>query len=672
MAQTNPKTMQLKNIIPDMENGDIKIPQFQRDFVWSKESSAKLMDSIIKGYPVGAFTFWKTKERLRNVKSIGGITFPESSDTDYINYVLDGQQRITSIYASVTGAKIGNQDYSEMYINLVATEDEQIVILDPKDLANDEYIPVKDVYALDLDLIVKKYINHTPKIQKYHDVLTSYSFSGIEIKDSSLDIATEIFTRINTTGKSLSLFEIMCAKTYDEAQKFDLYEKRNEQVEKWETVNYDTIPSQTVLQAIAMCINKTTMNKSCKRKDILKLDKQQFIKGWEDVDKAFDEAIDYFKSFFNIPVSKLLPYDALLVPFVYYFYINKKKPEGKSATYLKDYFWRAVFSKRFTEGVEGKLAMDCTNIVDPIIAGEKPLSKHLPIIDISIDSIKRNGVFSLSSAYVKGMVCILAAQHPQSFIDGAEVTIDNAWLSQSNSKNYHHYFPKAYMKKNHKSIETDMVNHIVNITIVDGYLNKVKIKDKAPSVYMKEFATKNKKIDKTMATHLISDLSEYGIWDDDYETFFAKRIVAIQDEIKERLIEIPDDRGFSEQQNENTDLDIDITSKTTIDVFDESSYKDLKVGVLARNFITYLLENNLLSDEEIVALKGEEYSRKRFKGNTYPVLANSKFDNMYNSKKVRYYAEPVETMGTKVYISSQWLEPSKDDIISWFKEHIEK
>ena len=541
MLRSNPTPISIDDIQYQIEHGELKVPQFQRDFVWNINSSAKLMDSIIKGYPVGAFTFWKTKDRLRTVKNIGGLMLPDSPPNDYVNYVLDGQQRITSIYACLKGAIIGNEDYGKMYVDLTATEDDSIICMDVDKLNDDEYISLNDLLEGGMASIFMRYANNPAsldKIDTYKQRIKNYSFSTIEIQDAPLDIATEIFTRINTTGKSLSVFEIMCAKTYDEVKNFDLFEKRSSQLEKWQNVNYDTVPHQTVLQAISLCIKKT-----CRRRDILSLNKDGFIQIWEDVDKAFDGAIDYFKSFYGIPVSKLLPYDALLVPFVYYFYFSKSKPTGKKAQYMQDYFWRCVLNKRFTEGVEGKLAVDCANVIEPILRGETPDTKALEAVDVSADNIKKNGSFTLSSAYVKGLICILSAQHPRSFADGAEVVIDNAWLLQSNSKNYHHFFPKGYMKKHQSLIDEDLVNHIANITIVDGYLNKNRIKDKAPAVYMKEFKQENPSLDSTMRTHLI-DIDNSGIWDNDYNLFFESRISKIREQLLSRLIMKKDDKGM--------------------------------------------------------------------------------------------------------------------------------
>jgi uncharacterized protein with ParB-like and HNH nuclease domain len=127
--------MTYSSLISDIEKGQIRIPQFQRDFVWTKQKSASLIDSIIKGYPIGTFIFWRTKDRLRSIRSIGNINVPNLIEGEFVDFVLDGQQRLTSLFASLKGITIEREnnkidDYSEIYINLEAKEDERIVIID--------------------------------------------------------------------------------------------------------------------------------------------------------------------------------------------------------------------------------------------------------------------------------------------------------------------------------------------------------------------------------------------------------------------------------------------------------------------------------------------------------------------------------------------------------------
>jgi uncharacterized protein with ParB-like and HNH nuclease domain len=65
-----------------------------------------LIDSILKGYPIGTFVFWKTKERLRSVRSLGNQELSEPEKGESVDFVIDGQQRLTSLYACLKGVSI--------------------------------------------------------------------------------------------------------------------------------------------------------------------------------------------------------------------------------------------------------------------------------------------------------------------------------------------------------------------------------------------------------------------------------------------------------------------------------------------------------------------------------------------------------------------------------------
>ena len=101
--QQKPDHENYATLIHEIGTGVIKIPKFQRDFVWSIDKTAKLLDSILKGYPIGTFILWQTDERINDIKNIGDIELPETKDGVKVKYVLDGQQRITSLYAAYMG-----------------------------------------------------------------------------------------------------------------------------------------------------------------------------------------------------------------------------------------------------------------------------------------------------------------------------------------------------------------------------------------------------------------------------------------------------------------------------------------------------------------------------------------------------------------------------------------
>ena len=105
-----PIQLKLSDIENNLANGTYVIPAFQRDFVWDIEQSARLLDSWIKGYPLGSFILWSTEERLCPIKKIGNtVLFDIQDPTEKTTYILDGQQRITSIFAAIRGLQIKNK-----------------------------------------------------------------------------------------------------------------------------------------------------------------------------------------------------------------------------------------------------------------------------------------------------------------------------------------------------------------------------------------------------------------------------------------------------------------------------------------------------------------------------------------------------------------------------------
>ena len=551
MQLPEPQTKTFPSLVNAIEQGQIKIPQFQREFVWTMNKSAGLIDSIIKGYPIGAFIFWRTKERLRSVKNIGKQNLPEPSEGEFVDYVLDGQQRLTSLFASLKGVMLtgdngGKNDFSKIYIDLEAKENEQIVITEVQD-KEQRIISIVDLLTGGLGCLFAYPEKYHNRLETYKQRIENYQYSIIQINDAPIEIATEIFTRINVGGKPLSLFEIMVAKTYDDKRQFDLAQKTQDLIDNLKPYNYETISNATILQTVSLILSK-----ECKRQIILQLDKDDFINVWNQVQDAIERTVEYFKNYYRIPVSQLLPYNALIAPFSYFFFHHNDKPTGDKQKYLEDFFWRCSLSGRYSSSVESKLAQDIKRI-------DNILMDKLPNYDWSIDPspefIINNGWFSAARSYIKAVLCLYAYQQPKSFNDNSIVNISNYWLKQANSKNYHHFFPKSYLKK--KGYEDYRINHISNITIVDDFLNKKEIKAKAPSEYMAKFQDINIDLRTTMKTHLIDNIDDFGIWNDNYDRFIQKRAKSVSYEISKRLIQQEIDRQG--QSYLNNDFEEEIT-----------------------------------------------------------------------------------------------------------------
>lgn len=547
MPRVQPSHKQYPHLLADIEMGDIKIPQFQREFVWDINKSAKLIDSIIKGFPIGSFILWKTKDQMRSVRGLGRGDFPERIG-ESVNYVLDGQQRLTSVYCCLTGAKIRREDnkesdYSEIYADLDEDESSPVASHFSEEPDAERYIKIVDLLSNNFRLFAKYSEERIAKIQEYHLRITSYSFPIIEISDVTIDVATEIFTRINLGGKPLTVFEIMVARTYDESLSFDLSIKCAALKKRLESINYETI-SETVFLQVASAIIAGDITS----KKILQLKKSEFIQNWEKVSDSIERACEYLKSYNRIPVSQLLPYNAFVIPYAYFFFHHPDRPIDSKQLLLEDFFWKCALGARYSSSLESKMNQDLKKI-DSILAGNEPSYEWE--ISIKASSLIANGYFNASKAFVKAILCLYAYHQPKSFADNAIVNISNYWLKQANSKNYHHFFPKKSAAC--KGKDWNSINNVFNIAIVDDFLNKRSIKSRNPSDYMAQYGKTNVNLNDALKTHLIGDLDEFGVSRDSLDVFIQKRAELASSILKSKTINVSDSIEVINKENDEVE-----------------------------------------------------------------------------------------------------------------------
>lgn len=546
--QPKPNSINYLSLISEIQKGVIKIPKFQREFVWSIDNTAKLLDSILKGYPIGTFILWQTDARLNDIKNVGNLEIPDTPDGTKVQYVLDGQQRITSLFAAFLGAKIQKTgekkitDYANIFVNLdkdISDNDNQVITAEP---TAGKSISLYDVlnfsYSKAKELSVDFSEEEIDTINAYSIAFKTYEFSTVVLRKEDIDSAIEVFTRINTGGQTLTLFEIMSAKTYDEEQKFDMQVKWDNFIKELKNIKYDGISSTVILSLLSLVLSRT---KECKRKTILELDKQAIIDNWDAAISALKDSIEYFRVTYRIPVSHLLPYDSLLVPFAYFFYLKGPNAEHIQRRYLEEFFWRMSLSFRYSSSTESRLAQDIKRI-DLIINNERPDYSDIKVDLVSPQSLIDTN-FSAGNSYCKAVLCLLAYQGPKRFDNGDNVILDNSWLKVANSKNYHHFFPKSYLKN--KFIPNG--NSLMNITFISDSLNKSKIGSKSPSQYISNFQDENSKdINTALNSHFI-DIDGFGIESDDYGIFLQSRAKLIYKELKSRI-----DLEHKEPANEKT------------------------------------------------------------------------------------------------------------------------
>ena len=108
------ETIFFSSLLEEIKEGRIKIPKFQRPWVWTDKQALNLLDSVARSYPIGSLLIWRTSTKLKTERQFGDFVLPETPDLVPTDYVLDGQQRLTVIY-SCLGADSHDPGFSAAY-----------------------------------------------------------------------------------------------------------------------------------------------------------------------------------------------------------------------------------------------------------------------------------------------------------------------------------------------------------------------------------------------------------------------------------------------------------------------------------------------------------------------------------------------------------------------------
>ncbi|MDH3975396.1 MAG: DUF262 domain-containing protein [Deltaproteobacteria bacterium] len=96
-----PSVDRIDDLASRVIKGDILLPKFQRDFVWERSQVLNLLDSIVRNYPIGSILLWQSRQELRSENKIADLEINLPKPDYPVNYLLDGQQRLSAICGSM-------------------------------------------------------------------------------------------------------------------------------------------------------------------------------------------------------------------------------------------------------------------------------------------------------------------------------------------------------------------------------------------------------------------------------------------------------------------------------------------------------------------------------------------------------------------------------------------
>lgn len=356
--------MSIKDVIEEINSRKIYLPAIQRKYVWGDNQIARLMDSIMLGYPIGTFLFWKVKKSIINNKEYSMYEFikdyhdrdmyknpsapqpfPIGSPDETIRSVLDGQQRLTSLYIALQGSmsrKLPNKRWKnddafpkkELYFDLHSEKtDDDDISYEFKFLTQEEaskqsderlWYLVKDILKYSTEDLATEVILPngwatdklaSKNISLLHTrLVVDQIINYFEVEKDSIDSVLDIFVRVNSGGTVLSKSDLLFStivshwdKARDEIDK--LLAEINKTGEGYKFTN-DFI-MRTCLYLLDMSV--TLKVETFKKESVL-----QIRDSWESIKKAIKDTVNLLNEFgFNS--ENIISYVAVS-PMVYYRY----------------------------------------------------------------------------------------------------------------------------------------------------------------------------------------------------------------------------------------------------------------------------------------------------------------------------------------------------------------
>lgn len=514
--EIKPDREPLRNIINKIEIGEIKLPPFQRNFVWNQDQIISLLDSIYKNYPIGCVIVWRCNEKLPARKNIGGFQLQERGPEYPIDYILDGQQRLTTIYgvfcknriiASPEGENTTDTHIFDIYFDM----DEKKFV--PDESKNNEHKNIKMSVLFNTTEFHKEIASLESRYQEIASDMYE-KFAGYEMpvvltmKREKSEVGV-IFERINNSATRLSTIDLMVAWTWEED--FHLRNKFEEISEVLDEKAFGNIDDKILLQCLGGIIDKTAKTKS-----ILSLPPEKVRNNIAKLQTGLEKAIDYLSTDLNMKSIDFLPHSHQIVSLVYLF--SNITPKSEQVKMIKQWFWKTSFSKRYSGSTDEKVNEDIMFFDKVINEDYSGISKYSYDID---KNLLLNQKFSKSNPYTRAFLLLLAQKRPKDLLNGTVIELGIA-LSTYNRKEYHHIFPQKYLKK--KGLPINKINSLCNFTFLPAESNKT-ISSKSPSEYI--FNISNNILSDVLSTNLMP--LDTGIYKkNNYETFLEERAVAIK------------------------------------------------------------------------------------------------------------------------------------------------
>ena len=477
--------MNVESILNQIDQGAWALPEFQRGYVWNRIQVREFMRSLYFQYPVGNLLLWTTKTESAAYRGDS----PPAYGT--VKLILDGQQRITSLYGIVRGTPPpffeGNADsFMNLYFNL---EEEVFEFYSPSRMnENPAWVSVTDVMkrgagglaaVLHPRLSEEQFILYLQRLNRLENIKNKFFHcEEIDGEDMTVDLVVDIFNKVNSGGTHLSKGDLALAKIC--AQWPDARVEMNKRISRWEKAGYGF-----KLDWFLRCINTITTGEALFTY-MEGISVEEFRGGLDRAEKYVDNLLNLIATRLGLDHERVLGSRYSFPLMVRYLELqggsisNQEQRDKLLYWYIHTFMWgRYAGSTETYLNVDLEAIEDKDRGLDNLIGGLRTNRGNLRVDAGDFDG------WSKGSRFYPMLYMMTRVEHSIDLVSGVELS--GHLLGRGSSLEVHHIFPKSKLYE--YGYSKAEANAIANFTFLTKESN-LEISNNDPHIYLEEIASK--------------------------------------------------------------------------------------------------------------------------------------------------------------------------------------
>jgi hypothetical protein len=502
------------------------IPKLQREFVWDGNKAAKLLDSIVRGMPIGTVIVWRAPRSQRlHLRQKYHVLPQFNPDHPEVWFLMDGQQRVSVLYHVREGSTLRNAgrreiDFSRVVLSLNGdAEEPRVRYRKPLD---DEFVSLSDVLSGGW----RRRLGHLPtrkfaRVERTRQAILDYPMF-LTFLEAPIEDVREAFRRINTQGMKITTADAIFSRAEDLHLRDVLHEVRDNLDEA-----FCDIDEQPVLFAMLAARGESEPRGEALERALKRLEaqvsrdpslKRSLERTWRELRDCFGKAVDYLRQNFKVLNLSYVYSDYMIAMLALFYYRNGSRgADAFQREQIKRWFWSTTVSSRYSGRNFNRYIRRDVEYFRGLAEGKRRQFRFVPEADrrdlTRAQYQSRTGITSACYS-------LLMLHKPVSIMDDGlnEIPIER-YATRTNRKDRHHIFPAALMSANEQPPKD--YNSIANIALLTAQENQG-IGKKQPRLYLDGAWTNERTFKAKMDRHLIPFADDCGVWERDLVKGFQR------------------------------------------------------------------------------------------------------------------------------------------------------